>query len=191
MSERVERPDPHTAVMRELLVRYLDAWTPAVLRSHRRATYIEAGSGRFAADALRVFVEFADRLAEHHLDVVILRAPTDQLTSVLRELGEPAGLTLRSVDDPASLTVTGPVLAHLNVATAGPLDEPEAWLLIGDLVPGRAREVLLTMPPATAEQVTGYRARLRQAGLDHAVGVELTDDGGTTQLLLFATGDNK
>lgn len=58
-----KRPDPHTAVMRELLVRYLDAWTPAVLRSHRRATYVAAGRDDFAGYALRVFGEFADRLA--------------------------------------------------------------------------------------------------------------------------------
>jgi len=181
--------DPHTTVMRELLVRYLDAWTSTVLRSHRRATYIEAGRDDFAAAALRVFGEFADRLAGHDLDVVILRSATDPLTAVLRELGEPPGLSLRSVEDPATLTVTGPMLAHLDVSST--LDEPALWQLVASLAPGKAREVLLTLPPATSEQVTGYRTRLRETGLSRAVTVELADDHGHAQLLLFATADNK
>lgn len=181
--------DPHAAVMRELLVRYLDAWTSTVLRSHRRATYIEAGRDDFAAAALRVFGEFADRLAGHNLDVVILRPATDPLSAVLRELGEPPGLSLRSVEDPATLTVTGPMLAHLDVGST--LDEPALWQLVAALAPGKAREVLLTLPPATAEQVTAYRTRLRETGLSRAVTVELADDHGHAQLLLFATADNK
>jgi hypothetical protein len=181
--------DPHAAVMRELLVRYLDVWTPAVLRSHRRATYVEAGSTDVAADAMRVFGEFADRLAGHHLDVVILRAATDPLAAILQELGEPPGLSLRSVEDPADLTVTGPALAHLDVG--GALDEPAVWRLVASLTPGKAREVLLTLPPATAEQVSAYRTRLRETGLTYAVTVELTDDQGNARLLLFATADTK
>lgn len=185
------RPDPHTAVMRELLVRYLDAWTPTVLRSYRRATYIEAGRDDFAAHALRVFGEFADRLAGHELDVVILRPVDEPLTAVLRELGEPPGLSLRSVTDPADLTVTGPVLAHLDVGAGSALDEPAAWQLVASLVPGKAREVLFALPPATADQVTAYRTRLRDAGLAYAVTVELADDDRQARLLLFATGTNK
>jgi hypothetical protein len=181
--------DPHSAVLRELLVRYLDAWTSTVLRSHRRATYIETGRDDFAAAALRVFGEFADRLAGHNLDVVILRSATEPLAAVLRELGEPPGLSLSSVEDPATLTVTGPMLAHLDVSDT--LDESALWQLVESLTPGKAREVLLTLPPATAEQVTEYRARLRATGLTRAVAVELADNQGTAQLLLFATADNK
>lgn len=43
-----------------------------MLGSHRRATYVEAALDGPAADALRVFGEFADRLAGHRLDVVLL-----------------------------------------------------------------------------------------------------------------------
>src|SRR6266536_5032025 len=104
------RPDLHTAVLRELLVRYLDAWTPTVLRSHKRATYVDTGRGDFAVQALRVFGEFADLLAGHELDVVLLRAA---------DLGElPAGLSVRTVEDPDELTVVGPMLAHLDVGSA-------------------------------------------------------------------------
>jgi hypothetical protein len=179
--------DPHTAVTRELLVRYLDVWTPAVLRSHRRATYIEAGGDDVAAYAMRVFAEFADRLTGHQLDVVLLRAATDPLAAVRRELGEQLGLSLRSVEDPADLTVTGPALAHLDVGSV--LDEPAVWRLVASLTPGRAREVLLTLPAAAADQVTAYRTRLHEAGLTSAATVELTDDQGNAQLLLFATAD--
>ena len=182
MSERGGRADPHTAVMRELLVRYLDAWTPVVLRSHRRAAYIEAGRGEFAADALRVFAEFADKLAGHQLDVVLLR-PVDGLEV-------PPGLSVRTVADPAGLTVTGPTLAHIDVV-AGGLDEASAWRLVGSVAPGRAREVLLTLPTVPAGEVTGYRARLRKAGLACVAAVELADDRGNARLLLFATGDDK
>jgi hypothetical protein len=179
MSERVERQDPHTAVLRELLVRYLDAWTPSVLRSHRRATYIEAGH-EFAAQALRVFGEFADRLAGHALDVVLLGG---EVTPALEKLAEPEGLSLRTVTNPEDLQVTGPALAHL--------DGPTAWHLVSALTPGKARELLLTLPPAPAEQVTAYRTRLREAGLPYATTVELADDEGHAQLLVFATSDNK
>ncbi|HEX4223181.1 MAG TPA: hypothetical protein VHZ97_12510 [Pseudonocardiaceae bacterium] len=191
MSDRVARHGPHTAVTREVLVRYLDAWTPIVLRSHRRATYIDASRDAFAAAALRVFGEFADRIAGHELDVVILRAPTESLATVLTELGEPPGLSLRSVRDTGNLTVTGPMLAHLDIVAGDVLDEPTLWRLVIRLAPGKAREVLLTLPPAGIEQVDGYRARLREAGLAHAVAVELADVEGQVQLLLFATGDAK
>lgn len=175
-----EMADPHTTVLRELLVRYLDAWTPGVLRSHRRATYIEAGRGDYAAPALRVFAEFADRLAGHELDVVLVGSgPPD--------LEVPPGLSLRSVEDPDALTVTGPMLAHLDVGTG--LAEPAAWRLVTALAPGKGREVLLTLPPAG--RVADYRTRLHDAGLRYAVAVELADDQESTRLLLFATNDQK
>ena len=173
--------------MRELLVRYLDAWTPAVLRSHRRATYVEAGRDDFATSALRVFGEFADRLTDHQLDVVVL----GPLTTALTGLGVPTGLSLRSVEDPADLAVTGPALAHLDVGPGGVLDEAAAWRLVASLAPGKAREVLLALPPATADEVTAYRTRLRDAGLAYAVTVELADDDRQSRLLLFATGSDK
>ena len=188
---RVERPDPHTTVTRELLVRYLDAWTPVVLRSHRRATYVEAGRDDFAAAALRVFGEFADRIAGHELDVVILRAIADSLTAVLSELGEPPGLSLRTIEDPKDLAVHGPTLAHIDIGADGALDEPAAWRLVASLAPGKAREVLLTLPSATPEDVTDYRTRLAATGMAYAVTVELADDRGHARLLLFATGDPK
>jgi hypothetical protein len=78
------------------------------------------------------------------------------------------------------------MLAHLD----GTLDV-DVWQLVASLTPGKAREVLLTLPPATAEQVTAYRTRLHDAGLAYAAAVELASNEGTAQLLLFATNDPK
>jgi hypothetical protein len=188
MSERVGRRDPHLAVKREVLVRYLDAWTPAALRSHRGATYVESGDGDFVVDAFRVFGEFADRLDGHHLDMVIVGVAAD--SAVLRGLGEPpAGLSMRSVADPEGLTVAGPALAHLDVVEGGALAEADAWRLVASLARGKAREVLLTLP--AAEQVTDYCGRLRAVGLACTVTVELVADDGRAQLVVFATGDSR
>jgi hypothetical protein len=188
MSERVGRRDPHLAVKREVLVRYLDVWTAAALRSHRGATYVESGDRDFVVEALRVFGEFADRLDEHHLEMVIVGAAADSAMS--RETDEPlAGLSMRSVADPRDLKVTGPMLAHLDVVSASVLAESDVWQLVASLAQGKAREVLLTLP--AAEQVTEYRERLRAVGLACTVTVELVADDGRAQLLVFATGDSK
>ncbi|MDX3186852.1 hypothetical protein PV458_00405 [Streptomyces sp. MN03-5084-2B] len=163
MAERVRRPDPHVSVERDVLVRYLDAWTATVLRSPRGGTYVECGE--FAADALRVFGEFADRLADH-LTVVL----------VGRDLpgGAPAGLVVRTAGDLRDVRVPGPMLAHLS----GPW--PPA------LVRGKAHEVLLS-----ADSGADHRERLREAGLGCAVAVELVADDGTARTLVFATADDR
>lgn len=191
MAAQAERRDPHATVKRELLVRYLDAWTSAVSRSHRSATYIECALGGAAADALRVFGEFADRLTGHQLDVVVVGAPAESLTPVLRELGEPPGVAVHSVDNSGALAVAGPALAHLDVVGESVLDERAAWRLAAELARAKGREVLLTVPPVTAEQVDEHRARLRSAGLSYVVAVELVDDQDQAQLLMFATGARK
>lgn len=174
--------DPHTAVLRELLVRYLDAWTPSVLRSHRHAAFVEAGD--LAPAALRVFGEFADRLAGRELDVVLVGSGGPP------EREPPAGVTVRVVAAPADVTVTGAVLAHLDVAGGG-LGADDAWRLAGSLLPGKAREILLVLPATGADEVRAHRDRLRDAGLPYAVTVELADDNGNARLLLFATGNDK
>jgi hypothetical protein len=185
MSERVRRRDPHLAVKREVLVRYLDAWTPVALRSHRGATYVESGDGDFVVDAFRVFGESADLLDGHHLDMVIVGGADPD---VVRELGEPpAGLSVRSVADLEDLVVVGPALAHLDVAEGSALAEADVWRLVESLAQGKAREVLLTFPAGEQD----YCGRLRAAGLVCTVAVELVADDDRAQLLVFATGDSK
>jgi hypothetical protein len=191
MPERVARRDPHTAVKQELLVRYLDTWTPTVLRSHRRASYLESSRDGSAAAALRVFGEFADRLTGHQLDVVVLGVSDEPLAAVLDELGGPSGLSVRTVEEPDTVRLDGAVLAHLDLLADGGLDGSVAWRLVDRLAEGRAGEVLLTLPVADPGQVDGYRDRLGRAGLRHVARVELADDAGRVQLLVFATGVEK
>jgi len=170
MSERAGRRDPHLAVKREVLVRYLDAWTPVALRSHRGATYVEFGNSDFVVDAFRVFSEFADRLAGHHLDMVIVGASAD--SAVSWGLGEPpAGLSVGSVGDPANLTVVGPMLAHLDLVEDSALAESDVWRWVASLARGKAREVLLTLP--ATDEVTDYGRRLGAVGLAYTVTVRV------------------
>jgi hypothetical protein len=185
MSGRVGRRDPHLVVKREVLVRYLDAWTPLVLRQQRRATFVEAGVRDFVTDAFRVFGESVDRLDGHQLEMVIVRAAD----AAVPEWGEqPAGLAVRSVADPEDVAVDGPVLAHLDVVQ-GVLAEADAWRLVTSLGRGKSREVLLTVP--AAGQAQDYCARFASAGLARTVTVELVAEDGLAQLMVFATGDDK
>jgi len=163
MSERAGHSDPHAAVKRDVLVRYLDAWIAGALRSHRRATYVECGG--FAADVFGVFEEFADRIEGHHLEVV--------LAGTAAAVGKPpAGVVVRTVADLAELAVDGPMLAHVE-------DAAEA---AGTLARGKAHEVLFT--------VSG-RAHLPDLRPACTVTVELVADDGAAQLLVFATGDQR
>ena len=179
MSGPVGRRGPHLAVKREVLVRYLDAWIPLALRSHRGATFVESGPGEFVADAFRVFGESGDRLDGGHLSMVVVGAVAGE---------PPAGLSVRSVADSRDVTVDGPALAHLDVVD-GSLGEADAWRLVAAVGRGRAREVLLTLPGAGS--VAEYHGRLGAVGLVCTVAVELVAEDGGTQLLVFATGDSK
>lgn len=164
MAERAPRRDPHGSVERDVLVRYLDAWTATVLRSQRGGTFVECGD--FAADALRVFGEFADRLEDHHLDVVI----------VGRAAPAAAGLAVRVVDGLEDVEVAGPMLAHLSGVASWP----------PSLLRGKAHEVVLTAP-----EPGDHREQLRAAGLGCAVVVDLVAEDGVTHVLVFATADHR
>ncbi|MFJ7213238.1 hypothetical protein [Amycolatopsis sp. NPDC098790] len=150
----------HAAVERDVLVRYLDAWTAKALRSQRGGTYVECGG--FAADAVRVFGEFADRLDGHHLELVVVgsAAPEDV----------PAGLSVRVAEDPRDVEVAGPVLTHL--------DGPAAWPLVAPMARGKGHEVVVTAPAA-------------DHGVSEGCAVELVAEAGETRLLVFLTADEK
>ncbi|WP_072482136.1 hypothetical protein [Amycolatopsis australiensis] len=167
MSERGRRPGQHAIVERDVLVRYLDAWTAKAVRSHRGGTYVECGG--FAADALRVFGEFADRLDGHHLELVIAGSAAPE--------GAPEGLSVRVVAEPRAAETTGPTLAHL--------DGPEAWPLLGFFACGEGHEVVVTAPMPDAD----YRDALGAAACSTAV--ELVGDDGKARLLAFATADSR
>ncbi|MEU0790582.1 hypothetical protein ABZ342_10975 [Amycolatopsis sp. NPDC005961] len=159
MAERAGRLDQHAAVERDVLVRYLDAWTATALRSQRGGTYVECGG--FAADALRVFGEFSDRLADHHLELVIVGSAVPA--------GVPAGLAVRVAEDPRDLGLTGPVLTHL--------DGPEAWPLVAPMARGKGHEVLITAPAGNHPE--------------QGCSVELVAEDGEARVLVFVTADVK
>ncbi|WIY00671.1 hypothetical protein QRX60_42545 [Amycolatopsis mongoliensis] len=150
----------HAAVERDVLVRYLDAWTAKALRSQRGGTYVECGG--FAADALRVFGEFSDRLDGHHLELVVVGSAVPE--------GAPAGLSVRAADDPRDLGITGPVLTHL--------DGPEAWPLVDAMARGKGHEVVVTAPAGDHH-------------VEHGCAVELVAEDGEARLLVFVTADEK
>ena len=63
-----------TGVVQELLVRYLDVWTPTALHA-RRATFAYASPSAeptLPEAALRVFAEFADRMRGRRLGFVVV-----------------------------------------------------------------------------------------------------------------------
>lgn len=148
-----------------MLVRYLDAWTATVLRSPRGGTYVECGD--FAAEAFRVFGEFADRLAGHHLEAVLVGRDAPG--------GAPAGLVVRTVAGLPEVDVPGPMLAHLTGTDWPP-----------SLVRGKAHEVLLAAEPGP-----DHRERLRAAGLGCVAAVDLVAEDGCARALVFATADSR
>src|SRR5215467_9119823 len=117
-------------VRRELLVRYLDAWLPAVLHGAKRATFAQAWAGpadvEGAEAALRVFGEFADQMRGRRITVV----------HVAESLGELAGRQRADLDLysaagppatvlPAALTAAraagAPLLVQLDADDPPPL----------------------------------------------------------------------
>ncbi len=180
----------HTAVMHELLVRYLDAWTPTVLHAARQIRYVDGDAlagvepGRedgSAGAALRVFTEFDDRLAGHELEMVLAAPDASGLAELVDRLrglpGLPPGLSLRVTGSAAGPPC--PTFAYFDAASGIPPDLPE-------LVKHRASEALLVVEPDT-----DHRDALRRSGLTSIVDVELVDSSGAAQLLLFGTRSAK
>ena len=103
-------------VARELLVRYLDTWTPTALHSARGATFVQvwaaAPDAETAEAALRVFAEFSDRLRGRRLTVILLspaaqshkdaaravQSLKDATTALQTELNTPPELTVHVVE---------------------------------------------------------------------------------------------
>jgi hypothetical protein len=89
----------------ELLVRCLDAWTPAALHGHKRVTYVDCStSPASAAAAVRVFAEFADLLERHTLTMASFHPPA----------GIPPGVVLVDVADLLPLTRGSPTFGWFD-----------------------------------------------------------------------------
>ncbi|MGE5830055.1 MAG: hypothetical protein ACM30G_17095 [Micromonosporaceae bacterium] len=157
-------PASHAAVKHELLVRYLDAWTPAALHGHRRVTYVEghadahAPAESSAVAALRVFGEFADLLDRHQLTMVLAGSDQTRLTALASTLAE-------EFDSPLGLTVFtaaggwASVLPALRETKAigspifGWFDgygvtAPPPFAAVAAVAANKASEVLLALDPA-------------------------------------------
>ena len=178
-------PSAHAAVKHELLVRYLDAWTPAALHGHKRVTYVEDPPGESALAAARVFGEFADKMRGRAFTMVIATAYVEAARSVLEEYGSPAGLTVHPLD--------GPVLDALRDAHAmgAPIfawfDGPTPTEVLSTVATIKGAEILLGSAAATDKAVT----HLRSAGLRQTARVDLVDKSGTAESLVFGTASDK
>ncbi len=174
-------------VTRELLVRYLDTWTPGALHGAKRATFAQAWAGsadvESAEGALRVFAEFSDRMRGRRLTVVFVAPETGELAG----LSGPAELSVHTVaGDPAE----GVAVA---LKAAGAAGAPLLAYLDGDAPPvsavrvGKPAELILVAP---AGGWAGHRTALREAGFPLTAGVELVDGSGC-RLVAFATPSAK
>jgi hypothetical protein len=113
---------PHRAVKRELLVRYLDAWTPAALHRNRQAVFVCWAGLDPARTALRVFAEFADLLQTRTVTMLV---PS---TVAVADLPPVPGVVVSVVDSPQ---------ARAGTAVFGYYDQPST--VVGD-------DVLLVSP---------------------------------------------
>lgn len=176
--------------LRELLVRYLDAWTPSALHSARGATFAygwaQEPDEATAEAALRVFAEFADRLRRRRLAFALVgpapEALAARLGAVQAELGTPPELGVHPVAGPVderlpvALKAAGaagaPLLAFLD--GAGPASLAAAGA-------GKPAEVLLVSGtgelPAPPMPLTAH--------------VDLVADGDGARLVTFATTAGK
>jgi hypothetical protein len=190
------------AVRRELLVRYLDAWTPMALHRSRRVTFAQAYAGDDGGTpeaTLRVFGEFADLLPGRRLTVVVVVATADaglagRLDAAQRELGTPPELGVHVVAGdftrlPVVLAAAGaagaPVLTVLDAAD-GPAPAPATLAALGV---GRPAEVLLALGDRARAELDP-RVALRNCGYQLVTDVELVDDGHA-ELVAFGTSSGK
>ncbi len=188
---------PINDVVREILVRQLDAWGPAALHRSKRATFAQAYAGPpdgLPEAALRVFDEFTDLLRGRRLTAPVVAPSPDRaaLDAVYQELDRPSGLDIHAVEGgvdtlPAVLTAASaagaPLLAFLDAAT-GP---PPAAATLAAVAKGKPGELLRVL----GEGAGDHRAMLSAAGFPLVADVELVDRAGDARLVAFATGSGK
>jgi hypothetical protein len=213
MSSAQDMSSAHAAVKHELLVRYLDAWTPAALHGHKRITYTNvAPDEESALAAARVFCEFADLLERHTLTMVLggARAAVLERTaaSVAQLAASTPGLVVQTA--PGSLVaglrdahaLGSPIFAWFErgspqaaSADAASADAAAAGTAASSAAASASSaEALSLVASNRASEVLLARAvgsppDLR--GLALRVQVELVDAAGTAELLVFATSSEK
>jgi hypothetical protein len=176
-----------SGVVQELLVRYLDVWTPAALHA-RRATFAYASHSSapgLPEAALRVFAEFSDRFRGRRLGFVVV---TPDLMVGLA--GAPGDVDVYPVAGPpverlpvalkAAGSAKAPLLAFLDLP-----DGPSADLLAA-VVAGKPAELMLVTAPGPWPALRGD---LRAAGFTLTSGVELVDT--ENRLVAFASSQDR
>jgi hypothetical protein len=187
-------------VVRELLVRYLDVWTPTALHARRSAFAVAGPAGSELAEAaLSVFAEFSDRMRGRQLALIVVAPDVDglaqRLAAAQADLGTPADLSVHPVaggpEDrlvPA-LRAAGVAKAPLLALVDAPQPPPED--VTREVRAARPAELLLLTAPGSWP---ACRAALRGAGFPLTAGVELVDTAGANadaRLLAFATSHDK
>jgi hypothetical protein len=185
----------HATVIRELLVRYLDACAPAVLHGHRRLIYAQAYAAAVdptGTAALRVFAEFADMLRRRRLDALFVEddpAAEPVAAAALAELDLPEQCRVHTSTGallPALAEVGAagaPIIAFVDAA-GRPAPDGETLAAIAS-APGGEILVVLDAEPEVAPMA--YRQRLHEAGFALVACVELVDAPGLGRPLLFAS----
>ena len=182
-------PDAHTAVVHELIVRYLDAWTARVLHGARGVAYAQSGGGTGspAPAVVRVFSEFADRLRGQRL-MVLVACPDGEVDSVRAGLAATAAEAGLAPDVMSLVVAAGPSLVPLiHEADRAPvfayLDrrgvDPDAAATLGALAGHRGLEVLVRGPAA---DLSGWAWR---------AAVELVGRDGAAETVGFAAADER
>jgi hypothetical protein len=170
-------------VKRELLVRHLQAWSPAALHRARRATYAhgwaDAGGGRAVEAALRVFAEQSELVRGRELTLVAIAADVtapQRLMAGVEHAAAP-GLLVHTVagdtDERLAVALTAagaarvPLLGFLDASAAA---APPARATVAALGVGKPAEVLLVLAP---DVLPGLAA----PGADIAAGDRFFGDG--------------
>jgi hypothetical protein len=188
---------PIDEVVRELLVRRLDAWGPAALQRSKRATFLQAygaGGAGTAEAALRVFDEFTDMLRGRRLTMVVLAPDADALKpgldAVYRELDAPSTLVVHCMAGgpdaaPVALKAASaagaPVFAY--VEAIAPVDSA----VLAAVAAGKPGEVMVVLDAGARFD---HRDALRAAGFPLVSDVELVSDDAV-RLVAFATSSGK
>jgi hypothetical protein len=184
-------------VTRELLVRYLDVWTPAALHSAKRVTFAYAWSApshgvadahtATAEAALRGFAEFDDLLRARRLTYLIVGPDSDiepHLQHVQADLKTPANLAVHAVDGQPE-TLLSAALAAAGSAGAPLLVCADVEVPIDGLrAAGRPAELITVLPPGDWHR---QREALHTNGFTLTTGVEFLTANGDACLVSLAT----
>ena len=173
---------PHTAVKRELLVRYLDAWTPAALHRNRQAVFVCWAGLDPARTALRVFTEFADLLQSRTVTMLVpppvavadLPPVHGVVVSVVdRPHARPGTAVFGWYDTPES-TVDAPVGDEVVVVSPSRVDVPSRPMACRvELVAADGESEFLLFATASEKALERFKEELW--ALDEYAGIQLRD----------------